>query len=283
MMMTEGQRLRTRISDGLRRGFDASWKASAFLQVFGTLAFFFPFSLFFVAGGFLPPQLNWMSSVILILGGIATFFSELRSTSIPVAILRLAAVALVLFVVEYVGVTTGYPFGAYVYTHELGLLVAGVPVAIAVAWYCTVINTWRIAEGLTGGSKRGNRIAVSLLAGLLTLGLDIALEPMAGFIEGYWVWESGVVPVQNYASWFLLSTAAVYLLSGRKGYKDHHPDPSGFWVAVALFGFHFLLFVFTTLVHGYVLPAAIALALVSFPFALRGRSMRLLLPEVARR
>jgi uncharacterized membrane protein len=282
-MTSTWQRFSERAQHLLTPGFDRKWKAQSFLLVGGLLAFFFPFSLFFVAGGFLPAQFGWMASAIIILSGIATFLSELRTETVKTAISRFAVISGLLFFVEFLGVKTGFPFGAYVYTKELGLIVAGVPVAISVAWYSTVINAWRIAEYPAGGLGSGTPIITALFAGLLTLGLDIALEPMAGFVKRYWVWESNTVPLQNYVSWFVLSLITVYLLSRKR--KERRPgiEPAMFRAAVFLFAFHFILFVVTILVNGYVLTAAIALALVLSPFLLRADRMRLLRPNVARR
>jgi uncharacterized membrane protein len=265
----------------LARGFDRKWKSQGFLATIGTLAFFFPFSLFFVAGGFLPADFGWMSSAIIILSGIATLFSELRSVSVRTAIRRFVVIAGLLCVVEFVGVNTGLPFGVYTYTKELRLLVAGVPVAISIAWYCTVINAWRIAEHISSGMTTGGAVVTAMLAGFLTLGLDIALEPMAGFVQKYWLWASDSIPLQNYVSWFILSTVAVYLLS-RKGRVPEN-GPARFRGALFLFGFHFILFVLTILVNGYFVAAAIALAVVLFPFALLVPGMRLPGPDMARR
>jgi uncharacterized membrane protein len=269
-------------SKGLVRGFDREWKARAFLAAIGTLVFFFPFSLFFVAGGFLPARFGWMSSAIIMLTGAATLLAELRSMSVRAALARFLGLAGILFIVEYAGVNTGLPFGAYAYTDELGLIVVGIPLAISIAWYCTVVNAWRIAEYLVSGLKLRGPLVISLLAGILTLGLDLALEPTAGFVQKYWVWESNEVPLQNYLSWFALSVMAVYLLArtGRGGREDGEVR---FRVAVFLFGFHFVLFVLTTLVNGYLLVAGIALAVGSSPFALLANRIRLLRPDPLRR
>jgi putative membrane protein len=278
-MTRRGLHLPGRAFAELSQGFDHPWKSRAFLVAVGTLAFFFPFSLFFVVGDFLPDQYHWMSSVIIVLGGIATFLSELRSASLSTAASRFLIITGVLFTIEFVGVKSGVPFGRYVYTERLGLLVAGVPVAISVAWYSTVINAWRIAESLSGGLRTVRPVVTALLAGLLTLGLDVALEPMAGFIQKYWLWESHTVPVQNYVSWFVLSVIAVFILATRK--KSSAIDASHFRIALFLYGFHFVLFVLTILVNGYILAPVLALVLVLAPFALRARRMRLLRADVA--
>jgi uncharacterized membrane protein len=282
-MTRNSRRLSEWAHDNLARGFDSEWKSRSFLAAIGTLVFLFPFSLFFVAGGFLPEQFRWMSSVIIIMSGIATLLSELRSVSIRTAVSRFLLIAGLMFWVEFIGVNTGFPFGRYLYTGELGLLVAGVPIAISIAWYCTVVNAWRIAEHLTRDAKPWAPVVVALVAGFLTLGLDIALEPMAGFIQKYWLWEANAIPLQNYVSWFILSTVVVYLLSRKRGEGGREAGTATSRIALFLFGFHFILFVLTILVNGYVLAAVAAMIVVSTPFAIRSLKMRLPQPDIAGR
>ncbi|MGA3882591.1 carotenoid biosynthesis protein, partial [Bacillus pumilus] len=45
------------------------------------------------------------------------------------------------FPVEWVGIPTGFPFGAYDYSPTLGFLVAGVPLTIAFAWVGVFFNS----------------------------------------------------------------------------------------------------------------------------------------------
>jgi uncharacterized membrane protein len=260
------------------RDFGSRWESGSFLAAMTALAFLFPFSLLFVVGGLLPPSFSWASSVIILIGGAATLLADMRHAGRVTAIFRFAVIAVVLFAVELLGVRTGFPFGGYSYTARLGPAVAGVPVAIAIAWYCTVMNTWRIAERLTGHAHPGRPLLTALAAGIMTLGLDCALEPMAGFVERYWVWDGQTIPLQNYLSWFVLSCAAVFVLAraGAKPRPKNAVDP--FPAALFLFGTHVVLFLLTSAVHGYVLQAALALCLTLLPAMLLGPSRLFLHP-----
>jgi uncharacterized membrane protein len=270
-----GRRLSGWLGEILAPGYDSAWKSRTFLAAIGTLMFFFPFSLLFVAGGLLPAKLDWMSSFIIILSGIATLLSDLRWVSVRTAVARFLLIAGALFIIEFVGVNTWFPFGRYTYTEKLGLLAAGVPMTIAIAWYCTVVNAWRIAEHLTRRAQPGRSIAVAVVGGLMTLGLDIALEPMAGSIQKYWLWEANAAPVQNYVSWFILSTGVIFLLSGSvRRDRGEEVRLATFRVALFLFGYHFVLFVLTILIRGYVIPAAAALILAAGPFVFRSLKMK---------
>jgi bisanhydrobacterioruberin hydratase len=274
--------VRLRFAD-LASGFNARWKSRAFLAVFGSVAFFAPFSLLFVVTGFLPEQYGWMASVIIVLSGAATFLSDLRVASVTTAATRFVLITGLLFIVEYAGVKTGIPFGVYSYTSKLGMQVYGVPIAISIAWYCTVMNAWRLARYITVRAGMRMPLVEALYAGLLALGIDIALEPMAGFIQKYWVWEHDVVPVQNYVSWFFLSMIAVTLLERMANEPEAGGNSRQFQTALFLFGFHFVLFFLTSLVHGYLLAAGLAGAVVFTPPIVHVWRMRLVRPDMVRR
>lgn len=223
----------------------------------------FPFSLLFIVGGVLPARYQWTASVIIILNAALTFLSELRTAPLPVTLKRAVAILLVLYGVEFIGVNTGYPFGSYVYTDVLGLSLAGIPLAISFAWYATVMNTWRISEGLLNRAGHAGAVLIALGAGILTLGLDITLEPMASMVYSYWQWNGNTVPLQNYVSWFSLTVIAVYLLAKRE-------SPAGLLrkglmrTALLIYGMQIVLFVATALRHGHVVPAFLSIGLLAF-------------------
>jgi uncharacterized membrane protein len=235
-----------------------------------TLAFLVPFSMVFVVGGLLPEEFGWVSSVIIILVAAATLLADLRYGSTAVSVGRFAGVAGILFLLEYIGVNTGYPFGRYAYTAKLGLRLAGVPVAIAFAWYGSLFNAWRIASSLNRSGPERSPLAIALFAGVLTVGLDVALEPMAGFIEGYWRWSGDTVPLQNYVSWFLLSSTAVYVLE--RGERGTSREAVKTPIHLFLFGFQFILFLLTDIVNGYPVASLVGSGVVLGAVAVNARA-----------
>jgi putative membrane protein len=210
-----------------------------------------------VAGNLLPDEFSWMASVILFLSCAVALMSEMRAHSRPGAVLVFLGITASCFVLEYAGMTTGFPFGDYHYTDALGFRLLGVPVAIAAAWYTTVISTRRIAQR-SGMSP----LSTAVVAGLLTLAFDIVLEPMASDIKRYWIWESGSVPVQNYVAWFLVSAGLVYLLETVDGIRRPAASDSMFNVGVLLFGLQFGLFALTNAVHGHLVEIGISVSIV---------------------
>jgi putative membrane protein len=241
-------------------GFDSDGLRSAYLFFICAVLFFFPFGLLFVAGGLLPERFSWTASVVIALTAAATLLSETRARPVRQAMTQFLVICSVLFAVEYLGVRSGVPFGRYAYTDVLGFRVLGVPAAISLAWYSTVVNAWRVARGLVFSGGPASAAGAVALTGVLTLSLDILLEPMAAFVTGYWVWESGAIPLQNYSSWFLFSVLIAFLLS-RTTPGTPMRDREMIGGAVVILTTQSVLFCATILNHGVVLPVVVSGAL----------------------
>lgn len=168
----------------------------------------------------LPPVGKYMMGTTLLLGAAAIFslttgfFSEWRFMDGVFLALwsftglyiaghrknRLAAliVPVLGWLIEVIGVHTGWPFGAYTYTAQLQPQLLGVPVPIALAWGALV----GLSHQIVGA---GPRWARALVVGGLATSIDIALEPFATSVRSYWTWGSSVIPLTNYLAWFGLS------------------------------------------------------------------------------
>lgn len=117
------------------------------------------------------------------------------------------------FAVEAIGVATGFPFGTYDYSGELGPKLLDVPLIIPLAWTWMAWPAWVAATYVT------NRPAVRIaLAALGLAAWDLFLDPQM-VAEGYWRWHSptpalpGVpgIPIGNYLGW--LGFALVLMLA----------------------------------------------------------------------
>jgi uncharacterized membrane protein len=118
----------------------------------------------------------------------------------------IAAVALTCaWAVEAVGVSTGFPFGAYVYTNRLYPQLAGVPLLIPLAWLMMLPPAWAVAQRLSG-RRRG--LVFVLVSAVAFTAWDLFLDPQM-VAWGLWVWaEPGGyfgIPWSNYAGWLLAS------------------------------------------------------------------------------
>jgi putative membrane protein len=157
--------------------------------------------------------------------------------SVSHAFLRRAGLPLVAtatvggFAVEAIGVATGFPFGHYDYSGQLGPKLLGVPLIIPLAWTWMAWPAWLAALRLT--SRRAGRIVIAA-AGLAAW--DLFLDPQM-VAEGYWTWRSphpalpGVpgVPIGNYLGWLgfalLLMTALTLIGAGRIAVPDPGDAP----------------------------------------------------------
>jgi uncharacterized membrane protein len=126
------------------------------------------------------------------------------------------------FAVEAVGVATGFPFGTYDYSGQLGPKLLGVPLIIPLAWTWMAWPGWLAALRLAAGTPARVALAAAGLAAW-----DLFLDPQM-VAEGYWKWESptpalpGVpgVPVGNYLGWLgfaLLLMAVLAAAAGPRG------------------------------------------------------------------
>ena len=123
------------------------------------------------------------------------------------------------FAVEAVGVATGFPFGTYDYSGQLGPKVLGVPLIIPLAWTWMAWPAWLAAVRLTR-----HRAARIVLAGAALAAWDLFLDPQM-VAEGYWTWQAATpalpgvpgIPIGNYLGWLgfaLVLMAALAALGG---------------------------------------------------------------------
>jgi putative membrane protein len=130
------------------------------------------------------------------------------------------------FAVEAIGVATGFPFGTYDYSGELGPRLLGVPLIIPLAWTWMAWPAWLAAVRVVRG--RAARIALAA-AGLAAW--DLFLDPQM-VAEGYWRWHDPVpalpglpgIPISNYLGWLgfalLLMTALSMTITSKPDKKD---------------------------------------------------------------
>jgi putative membrane protein len=103
------------------------------------------------------------------------------------------------FVIEWVGVHTGWPFGTYQYGSNLGFKVDGIPLLIGFNWAILTFAAAGIAS-----EWATSRTSKALLAATLMTVLDIWMEPVAPLFD-FWTFEGGEAPMLNYAGWWVVS------------------------------------------------------------------------------
>lgn len=148
--------------------------------------------------------------VLMQAAGVVTILlsgSGARSTMLViVSILSLA------WLVEYIGSSTGIPFGRYQYTNILQPQLGGVPMLVPLAWLMMLPPAWAIASLVIKSRTLSASLPVRLArAGVTALAFsawDLFLDPQM-VAWNFWVWKQpGVyfgIPLVNFLGWGMIS------------------------------------------------------------------------------
>lgn len=110
------------------------------------------------------------------------------------------------FFIEWIGVHTSWLFGTYSYGNTLGIKLNNIPLTISINWFLLIYST-----GVFMQLIRVKNIFTRVITGALILVLlDVLIEPVAMKFD-YWHWAGNVIPIENYACWFLVSALMLYL------------------------------------------------------------------------
>lgn len=149
----------------------------------------------------LAPLMATLTPGFLVFAGILVLVAGVQRAEVRPLVLWGSVVFVLTLAVEILGVQTGLIFGSYHYTELLGPSLGGVPLVIGWNWVLVVL-------GITVASRRWLGAwpwwARSIAVGLACVAFDSVLEPVA-IGEGYWVWDSPGVPVQNFLAWGLIA------------------------------------------------------------------------------
>jgi putative membrane protein len=115
------------------------------------------------------------------------------------------------FLVEALGVATGFPFGSYRYGGQLGPSVLDVPVVVPLAWAMFAYPAHAV------GLRLGHRVLATAW-GLASW--DLFLDPQMTH-EGYWRWEDpspglNGIPWTNHLAWLVVALLMAALLPARR-------------------------------------------------------------------
>lgn len=219
----------------------------------------FPGTLITIFLDAIPENARWFGGLLMTIQGvsvIAWMFHYHGSR----AFYPITAVLLGSCTIEYVGATTGFPFGSYSYTTVLSpRILDTVPVAILFAWMMVIAGAWYTGRILINSSSR---VVRAVLTGLFVMIIDIQIEPVATHINQYWEWyDSGPyygVPTVNFAGWWAVGFILGYICDPyfvRINASDAHVVP-----LIAVVG-SYIMFASMTYMHGYYIATIVALAM----------------------
>jgi putative membrane protein len=153
-----------------------------------------------------------LTTVVVVAFFVATCALAVEVWAIRRVAVGAGVVAVGTLALEWVGHTTGWPFGEYDYTGALVPQIGGVPVIVPLAWWAMAVPARDVPARLV--SSRWARVALGAAA--LTA-WDLMLDPQ--MVEsGYWMWAADGpwrgIPLSNYAGW-LVSSAVVMVVLDR--------------------------------------------------------------------
>ncbi len=115
------------------------------------------------------------------------------------------SIALLGYIIEVIGVKTGFVFGKYSYGNGLGYKLLDVPLIISINWALLICSGIRVVSSIFT-----NKIVVLILAAFLVTGIDLLIEQMAPKLN-FWQFEGGFPNLQNYFGWIAVSFFTSYL------------------------------------------------------------------------
>jgi putative membrane protein len=215
-----------------------------------------------------------LTVLTVVLGYLLSVSHALLTRGARAAAALVATATLGGFAVEAVGVATGFPFGTYDYSGQLGPKVLGVPLIIPLAWTWMAWPAWLAAGRLA--RSRAARIAIAA-AGLAAW--DLFLDPQM-VAEGYWRWLDpapalpGVpgIPIGNYLGWLGFALVLMTALAFAAGPAADRPGPRD----VPMIALWFWTYASSVLAHavfldlpGSALWGAVGMGVVVVPLAVR--------------
>lgn len=108
------------------------------------------------------------------------------------------------WLLEWVGVKTGFPFGTYEYGKTLGWAIDGIPLMMGVNWLVLIYCNHALAQKINK-----NPLFISVITAISMTIMDYFLEPVA-VKHQFWTWYGADIPVSNYAGWFVYSLLLAY-------------------------------------------------------------------------
>jgi putative membrane protein len=117
---------------------------------------------------------------------------------------------------EILGVNYGLIFGTYFYGEALGPKLLGVPILIGYNWAMVLIITASIAQKINKNFYTRIFLGVTLM-----LFLDLLIEPVAPDLD-FWIFDSGIAPIQNYLGWVFVSFLLHFIYQKLKIKKNNN-------------------------------------------------------------
>ena len=154
------------------------------------------------------PYTGLVSAAFIVLLALPSYAALIRWLSSFRALGILFVLSVLAITVEALAIVTGFPFGEFSYSGDLGYRVFGlVPWTVAFAYRPMLLGSIAVASHIAGTAPARFIVASGLVLVLVDLVVDPALVH-----AGMWVWPGGGlyygIPATNFLGWFI--TGSIY-------------------------------------------------------------------------
>lgn len=237
--------------------------------------------------------MQWGGQTTVVLGAIA----GLAFLAWAIGAKRALVVFIVSFVVslasELAGTSSGFPFGGYGYTQQLGYLIAGlVPFNIPTSWFYMLMASIAICGRLLPAKDDGlSRWWWSFVAALVLTGWDVSMDP-AMVETSHWLWRVPDLsahsaflqfigtpmffgmPLTNWLGWILTGTIVARIMLALVPPTEWAARVSPSRFPLVLYGVNGLLPIAICFRRNMVLAGVLGLLAMGIPLLLALRSSR---------
>jgi putative membrane protein len=152
---------------------------------------------------------------------------------------------------ENLSIATGFPFGFYKHSAQMGPKLFLVPIVIGPGYFAFCYLAWTLANALAAGCAAPRHLKWALtmpvIAAFFVVGADLCADPLGSTLAHDWVYAHGGaffgVPLSNYLGWFLVTWVifqlfAIYLAGFNIRLvaleKTYWYEAAAFWAAMGL-------------------------------------------------
>jgi uncharacterized membrane protein len=242
------------------------------------------FALVLAANGLsldLPGKPGWPEALLLLLATVSTITALARQLPLQNVLLAAFVIALLGGAVHALGVTTGIPFGPFLFGAEAGpQFFKTLPWAMPLIWVVAILNSRGVVRLILRPWRKIRSYGFWLigLTAALTMLFDLAFDPFASRVKHYWLWMPTKFPLTwqgaplvNFLSWAAVTLLMLVLVTPaliNKNPARRAPDfhPLAVWLgAILLFGI-------ASALHGMWGTVAVdgIIAVLAATFAIRG-------------
>ena len=165
---------------------------------------------------------------------------------------------------ENLSIATGFPFGHYHYSDQLGPKFIYAPYILNIAYFQMLYMSWTLAHVVIDNYSnrlKGSYVVVQpVIASFIMVMWDMVIDPHMATMSGHWIWHTGGayfgVPFVNYMGWFLCvytmnQTFALYMARKNTAMSSDIIFTKKFWMQVVCL---YLTWPLSFIIKGFFIP-----------------------------